>query len=128
MKSRFSSMEPSANSVMDDISATISPMREVLSFAFIVRIYRKYAYYILNCVAGARGVLKRFLAIASVAVDEVVPRVVRGIDVDHLDVTRIRGMQELQHFEIVALDVKVFRRVEVDRLLAARTERLRRCG
>ena len=40
-------MEPWANSVMDDISATISPMREELVFAFIISIYRKYAYYII---------------------------------------------------------------------------------
>ena len=48
-------MEPWANSVMDDISATISPMREELFFAFIISIYRKYAYYII--IRVARGEL-----------------------------------------------------------------------
>ena len=51
-------MEPWANSVMDDISATISPMRAVVVFAFIISIYRKYAYYII--IRVARGELFLF--------------------------------------------------------------------
>ena len=51
-------MEPWANSVMDDISATISPMREELVFAFMISIYCKYAYYII--IRAARGELFLF--------------------------------------------------------------------
>ena len=46
---------------MDDISATISPMREELSFAFIISIYRKYAYSIMNSAACVKEFFEFFV-------------------------------------------------------------------
>ena len=65
-----------------------------------------------------------------VVVDEVVAGVVRRVDVDELDLAEVRLLEQLQRVEVVALDEEVLRRVEVDRLLAHRAERLgdRRVG
>ena len=41
-------------------------------------------------------------------VNEILSRVVRRIDVDHLDLAIVGALQELQHLEIVTLDVEVF--------------------
>ena len=51
-----------------------------------------------------------------VLVDKVVARVVRGVDVDHLDLAVIAALQELQHLKVVALDVDV---VGVERAVLA---------
>ena len=58
-----------------------------------------------------------------VFVDEVVPRVVRGIDVDHLDLAQIRLLEELQDFEVVPFDDQVAGLVLVDALASLRAER-----
>ena len=47
--------EPGANAVMEDISTTISPMRTSLVFVFMLSVYSKYAYCIINPGEGARG-------------------------------------------------------------------------
>ena len=49
-----------------------------------------------------------------VRVDEVVAGVVGRVDVDHLDLAQIRLLQQLQYFQIVALDDEIFRGIEVD--------------
>ena len=58
-----------------------------------------------------------------VLVDPVCARVVRRIDVDELHLPRVALLQELQHFEVVALDHQVLRRVPVDALLGAWAQR-----
>jgi hypothetical protein len=58
-----------------------------------------------------------------IRVDEVVSRVVGGIDVDHLDLAQIRLLQELEDLEVVALDDQVLGGVEVDALLGAWAQR-----
>ena len=52
-----------------------------------------------------------------VVVDEVVARVVGRVDVDELDLARVRLAHDLQRLEVVALDVEVLGGVPVDRLL-----------
>ena len=59
-----------------------------------------------------------------VGVDEVVARVVRRVDVDHLHLAQIRLLQELEHFEVVALDVEVFGSVPVFALCRTGAQRL----
>ena len=42
-----------------------------------------------------------------VLIDKVITRIVRRVNVDHLDFAQIGFLQELQHFQIIALDVEV---------------------
>ena len=42
-----------------------------------------------------------------ILVDKVIARIVWRINVDHLDLAQIGFLQELQHFQIIALDVEV---------------------
>ena len=42
-----------------------------------------------------------------ILIDKIVTRIIRRINVDHLDLTQIGFLQELQHFQIIALDVEV---------------------
>ena len=65
-----------------------------------------------------------------VVIHEVVARVVRRVDVDHLHFAQVVLAQQLQHFEVVALNVEVLRVVEIDALLAAGAQRVggRRVG
>ena len=42
-----------------------------------------------------------------VLIDKVLARIVRRVNVDHFDLAQIGFLQELQHFQIVALDVEV---------------------
>ena len=48
-----------------------------------------------------------------IGIDEVVAGVVRRVDIDHLDLTEIALLQELEDFQIVALDVEVFSGVPI---------------
>lgn len=48
-----------------------------------------------------------------VIVDEVIPRIIRRIDVNHLDLAEVAFLQQLERVEVVALDVEVLRRVPV---------------
>ena len=48
-----------------------------------------------------------------VGIDEVVAGVVRRVDIDHLDLAEIALLQELEDFQIIALDVEVFGGVPV---------------
>ncbi|MFA5182444.1 MAG: hypothetical protein WC405_14075 [Syntrophales bacterium] len=80
---------------------------------------------------GIRGVFPAFVVDLSrvaevgveiftvvVGIDEIVSRVVRGIDVDHLDLPEIGFLKELQDLQVVTLDEEVFRRVEIYGFLA----------
>ncbi len=58
-----------------------------------------------------------------VVLHDIISRVVRRIDVDHLHAPVIAFLQELQHFEVVALDVEILRRVPVLALRLARAQR-----
>lgn len=42
-----------------------------------------------------------------ILIDKIVTRIIRRINVDHLDLAQIGFLQELQHFQIIALDIKV---------------------
>ena len=42
-----------------------------------------------------------------VLIDKIIAGVVRRINVDHLDLAQIGFLQELQHFQIIALDVEI---------------------
>ncbi len=48
-----------------------------------------------------------------IGIDEVVARVIRRVDINHLHLAEIAFLQELEHFQIVALDVEVFGTVPV---------------
>ena len=43
-----------------------------------------------------------------VLIDKIVSRIIRRINVDHLHLAQIGLLQELQHFQIIALNVEVF--------------------
>ena len=42
-----------------------------------------------------------------ISIDKIFARVVRRVNVNHLDLAKICFLQELQHFQIVALDIEV---------------------
>ena len=48
-----------------------------------------------------------------IGVDKVVAGIVRRVDIDHLDLAEIALLQELEDFQIIALDVEVFSGVPV---------------
>ena len=52
-----------------------------------------------------------------VRIDEVVPRVIGRVNVDHLDLSQIRLLEQLEHLEVVAFDDQVLSRIKVDALL-----------
>ncbi len=58
-----------------------------------------------------------------VAIDKIVPRVVRRVDINHLDLPRIGLLQALEDIEVIALDIEVAGGIEIDTLLPTRTER-----
>ena len=59
-----------------------------------------------------------------VGIDEVVAGIVRRVDIDHLDLTEIALLQELEDFQIIALDVEVFGGVPILALCHAGAQRL----
>ena len=60
-----------------------------------------------------------------VLINEVVSRVIGRIDIDHLDLAHIGFLQKLEHIEVIALDIEVFRGIKIHALLAAGAQR---CG
>ena len=68
--------------------------------------------------SAARKVFLRALS-KIVLIHEVVARVVGRVYVDHLDLAEIGLLQELQHFQIIALDIEIFGVVEVHAFLTA---------
>ena len=59
-----------------------------------------------------------------IGIDEVVAGVVRRVDVDHLYLAEIALLQELEDFQIVALDVEIFGGVPVLAFLHTGAQRL----
>lgn len=59
-----------------------------------------------------------------ILIHKVVAGVVRRINVDHLDFSEIGFLQQLQHFEVVALNIEVLCGVKVHAFLPAGTQRL----
>ena len=57
-----------------------------------------------------------------IVIHEVIPRVIRRVDINHLHLTEIRLLQQFQHFEVVALDIEVLRSVPIHAILLDRTE------
>jgi len=49
-----------------------------------------------------------------VGIDEIIARIIRRVDVDHLHPAEIGLVQELQDFEVVSFDEDIIRLVEVD--------------
>ena len=43
-----------------------------------------------------------------ILIDEIMARIVRGIDVNHLDFAEIRFLKEFQYVQIVSLNVEIF--------------------
>ena len=76
-------------------------------------------------VEQAAGLLKLGFALREiVVVNEIVPRVVGRIDVDHFHLAEIGFPQGFKDFEVVALDVEVLGIVEIDAFFATGAERL----
>ena len=59
-----------------------------------------------------------------IGIDEVVARVIRRVDINHLHLAEIAFLQELEHFQIVALDVEVFGAVPIFAFFDAGAQRL----
>ena len=59
-----------------------------------------------------------------IGIDEVVARVIRRVDINHLHLAEIAFLQEFEHFQIVALDVEVFGTVPVFAFFDAWAQRL----
>ena len=57
-----------------------------------------------------------------VRIHEILARVVGRIDIDQLHLAGVAFLQELQHFEIVALDHQVLRRFPIDAFVRARQQ------
>ena len=55
-------------------------------------------------------------------IDKIVARVIRWVYINHFHFVEIGFLQALQHVEVVALDVKVLRIVEIHALLTAGTQ------
>lgn len=80
--------------------------------------------------------LSRMLQILSggfgkfIIINEIVPCVVWRVDVDEFDLAEVGFLKQFECVEVVTLDKQVLRRVEVDRFLTDRTQRLgdRRVG
>ena len=73
---------------------------------------------LLVVLPAARHVAVRVLG-KVVFIHEIVARVVRRVDVDHLHLAQIGFPQQLEHIQIIPLDIKVFRAVEIHALLPA---------
>jgi len=64
-----------------------------------------------------RSILLKFIAI-----NKVITCIIRRIDINHLHLAQIRFLQQLQHFQIVAFNIKVFRIVKVNAFFSARAQ------
>ena len=60
-----------------------------------------------------------------VAVNKVVARIVWRVNVNHFDFAQVAFLQELEHFEVIALNIKVFGVFEIDRFFGNRPKRIR---
>ena len=56
-------------------------------------------------------------------INEIVTSVIRRVNVNHLDCTKITFLQKFQHFQIVALDVKVLGSIPIHAFFLTRTQR-----
>ena len=55
---------------------------------------------------------------------KVIASVIWRVDIYHLNLTHIRALKKFQHFEVVALDIQVLRRVPIFRILNHRSKGL----
>lgn len=74
-----------------------APIAVIAAIRVGIRLVRETCLFlvILDCVAEL------------VLVDKVMPRVIRRVDIDHLDLAVVAALQQLQHLEVVALDIDV---------------------
>ena len=61
-----------------------------------------------------------------IVINKIVTRVIRGVNINHLDFAKISLTDNFQYIKVVALNVEILRVVEVHTFLTAGTERL--CG
>ena len=59
-----------------------------------------------------------------VGVDKIAARIIRRVNVDHLDLAEITLLQKLEDFQIVALNVEIFRGVPITAVLFHRAQGL----
>ena len=60
-----------------------------------------------------------------VCIDEVVARIIRRININHLDLAEIALLQEFQDFQIIALDIEILRGIPVAAVCFHRAQRFR---
>ena len=96
----------------------VEPVAVIAAVAVFVGALREA---FLADLAGVAQVVSQAFA-EVVGVDEFVAGVVGRVDVDHLDLAVIRALQQLEHFEIVALDDEVGGSVPVDAFVRHRGE------
>ena len=58
-----------------------------------------------------------------IPINKVITSIIGRININHLDLTQITFLQELQHFQIVALNIEIFSRVPIHTLFRAGTQR-----
>src|SRR5262245_3028885 len=51
-----------------------------------------------------------------IGIDELIPSVVRRIDIDQFDFAKVRLLKKLQHFQVITLDEQVLCFIKIDRL------------
>ena len=57
-------------------------------------------------------------------IHKIIPRIIRWVNINHLDLTHIRVLEQLQYFKIVSLNIKVLRFVPVHTLFGTRAQSL----
>ena len=55
--------------------------------------------------------------IKTIVIDEIIPRIIRRIDIDHLHLPQVRLLQELQCLQIIPFDIEILRLLPVLALL-----------
>ena len=101
-------------------------METAVAFAVLLEVLQGH---VAVFVEHATGFKERFgILLEVVVIDKVVARVVRRVDVNHLDLAQVVVLEQFEHFEVVAFDVEVLRVIEIDGFLFAGAERHRGWG
>ena len=56
-----------------------------------------------------------------IMIHEVIPRIIRRVDINHFHLTEIRLLEQFQHFKVVALNVEILRVIPIHAILLDRT-------
>ncbi len=95
-------------------------MKAAITFSIALHWINKLVAFFIKGTTCSLEVITRLCEI--IIIDEIIACIIGWINVNHFDTTEIGFAKDFEDIEVIALDIQIFRGVEVNRFFTTRTQ------